>query len=333
MADAASAVLVAAVEGMTLTSEEERFFREESPAGVTLFKRNIPQDDYSRLRELTAVLQSTRSSDLPPLVIAIDQEGGRVSRIGPPFPNLGPALKIMSGGVDVSSLKVLNDYGHTVGQELAALGVNVNFAPVLDILTEPKNVAIGDRCFGTEPEQVWRRAGAFLDGLQSSTVKGCLKHFPGQGHARVDTHEGTAIVDVSLQTLLTRELEPFKRLIPRSQMVMISHSIFPALCDHEASRSHVIINDWLRSRLGFSGVVVSDDMNMGALPQEVERWTTALVDVILAGCDMLLVCRHLDRCKLALDTLRRESSRSPAFRIRLEDAAKRVTSFRNGLTL
>lgn len=333
MADAASSVLVAAVEGMTLTPEEERFFREESPAGVTLFKRNIPQDDYSRLRELTAVLQSTRSSGEAPLVIAIDQEGGRVSRIGPPFPNLGPALKIMSGGVDPSSLKALNDYGLTVGQQLNSIGVNVNFAPVLDILTEPANVAIGDRCFGTEPEQVWRRAGAFLEGLQAASVRGCLKHFPGQGHARVDTHEGTAIVDVGLQTLLTRELEPFRRLIPQSQMVMISHSIFPALCDHEASRSTVIINDWLRTRLGFRGVVVSDDMNMGALPQDAEQWTTALVDVLLAGCDMLLVCRHLDRCKLALEALRRESARSRVFKLRLEEAAQRVTTLRRELTL
>lgn len=332
MADAASSVLVAAVEGMTLTPEEERFFREESPAGVTLFKRNIPQDDYSRLRELTRGLQSTRSSGEAPLVIAIDQEGGRVSRIGPPFPNLGPALKIMSGSVDPSSLKVLNDYGQTVGQELNAIGVNVNFAPVLDILTEPSNTAIGDRCFGTEPEQVWRRAGAFLEGLQAASVLGCLKHFPGQGHARVDTHEGTAIVDVGLQTLLVRELEPFRRLIPRAQMVMISHSIFPALCDHEASRSTVIINDWLRTRLGFRGVVVSDDMNMGALPQDTQQWATALVDVLLAGCDMLLVCRHLDRCKLALEALRRESARSRAFKLRLEDAAQRVTSLRQGLT-
>ena len=262
MRDAASAVLVAAVEGMVLTSEEERFFREEAPAGVTLFKRNIPQDDYKKLSKLTADLQGTKPTGQPPLVIAIDQEGGRVARIGSPFPNLGPALQLAGGGIDSSSLETIKNYGAAVGAELKHLGVNVDFAPVVDIFTEPSNVAIGDRCFGVTAEQVSLRAGAFMEGLQTDKVFGCLKHFPGQGDARVDTHEGTAIIEASLQTLLTRELEPFRRLLPKSKMVMISHSIFPALCDREASRSQIVIMDWLRTRLGFQGVVVSDDMNM-----------------------------------------------------------------------
>jgi beta-N-acetylhexosaminidase len=331
MRDAASAVLVAAVEGMVLTSEEERFFREEAPAGVTLFKRNIPQDDYKKLSKLTADLQGTKPTGQPPLVIAIDQEGGRVARIGSPFPNLGPALQLAGGGIDSSSLETIKNYGAAVGAELKHLGVNVDFAPVVDIFTEPTNVAIGDRCFGVTAEQVSLRAGAFMEGLQTDKVLGCLKHFPGQGDARVDTHEGTAIIEASLQTLLTRELEPFRRLLPQSKMVMVSHSIFPALCDREASRSQIVIMDWLRTKLGFQGVVVSDDMNMGALPQEIAAWKTALVDAVAAGCDMLLVCRHLDRCKIALEALRQENAKSPAFRQRLEDAAARVTKLRHFL--
>lgn len=328
MRDAASAVLVAAVEGMDLTPDEERFFKEESPAGVTLFKRNIPQDDYHKLTALTMRLQSSRSSADPPMIIAIDQEGGRVSRIGSPFPNQGAALNIAGGGVDKNGLDVIRAYGALVGSELIKLGVNVNFAPVTDIHTEPTNISIGDRCFGHTAEQVTLRAGAFLDGMQSSHVLGCLKHFPGQGHARVDTHEGTAIIDVNLQTLLARELEPFKRLRAQAKMVMISHSIFPALCEREASRSRVVIMDWLRTRLGFTGVVVSDDMNMGALPQDVDNWKAAMVESLAAGCDMLLVCRHLPRYVMALEALRNESAKSSAFRSRLEDAASRVTKLR-----
>ena len=332
MRDAASAVLVAAVEGLVLTPEEESFFREESPAGVTLFKRNVPSDDYTKLSNLTAALQATKSAGQPPLVIAIDQEGGRVARIGSPFPNSGPALQLAGGGVDAASLNNIKTYGASVGAELARVGVNINFAPVVDIFTEPSNLAIGDRCFGTTVDQVSLRAGAFMDGMQTKKVLGCLKHFPGQGDARVDTHEGTAIIDVSLQTLLTRELEPFRRLLPLSKMVMISHSIFPALCDREASRSHIVIMDWLRAKLGFRGVVVSDDLNMGALPQEIADWKAALIDAVAAGCDMLLVCRHLDRCKVAIESLRQESARSPAFKDRLEDAATRVTNLRKLLT-
>ncbi len=328
MRDAASAVLIAAVEGLDLTPDEERFYREESPAGVTLFRRNIPQDDFSAVSKLNQALQSLRPAGDPPLVIAIDQEGGRVSRIGAPFPNLGPAMHVADGRFDSEALGILSEYGQAVGRSLREIGINVDFAPVLDILTEPSNHAIGDRCFGVSAEQVTPRARAFLHGLQAERVLGCLKHFPGQGHAGVDTHFGTAVIDVSLQTLISRELVPFRELVSECPMVMISHSIFPVLCEHEASRSERIIQDWLRIRLGFKGVVVSDDMNMGALPQEIADWKDALIEAVAAGCDALLICRHLDRCYAALDALRTEARRSAAFNVRLEDAAWRVTKMR-----
>jgi beta-N-acetylhexosaminidase len=331
MKDAASAVLVAAVEGLDLTSDEERFFVEEAPAGVTLFRRNIPQDDYTKVLSLNQKLQRTRMLGDPPLLIAIDQEGGRVSRIGAPFPNLGPPLTIGSGSCDQNVLDELVQYGQDVGRSLRNVGINVNFAPVVDIFTEPTNLAIGDRCFGVNPEHVTLRAGAFLDGLQSAQVMGCLKHFPGQGDARVDTHLATAVIDVSLQTLILRELQPFRELASRCPMVMISHSVFPVLCDREASRSERIIMDWLRLRLGFQGVVVSDDLNMGALPQDLPSWKEALIESVRAGCDVLLVCRHLERYYAALDALRSEAKRCLAFKTRLEDAAIRATKLRKSL--
>ncbi|MEI6397553.1 MAG: beta-N-acetylhexosaminidase [Pseudomonadota bacterium] len=331
MRDAASAVVIAAVEGLELTPDEERFFKEESPAGVTLFRRNFPQDNFQNVARLNASLQASRGSGAPPMVIAIDQEGGRVSRIAAPFPNLGPAMAIEDGRFDRSALTRLRQYGQDVGRSLRDIGINVDFAPVLDVLTEATNLAIGDRCFGTTPEQVTPRAEAFMSGLHSERVMGCLKHFPGQGDARVDTHQGTAVIDVSLQTLITRELVPFKALATKCPMVMISHSIFPVLDDLEASRSRIIIMDWLRARLGFEGVVVSDDMNMGALPQQIAEWKNVLIDTVAAGCDALLVCRHLDRCYAALDALRAEAKKSPAFSARLDDAARRVTSMRHAL--
>ena len=333
MRDAASAVVIAAVEGLVLTPDEERFFREESPAGVTLFRRNIPQEHYEDVSTLNRALQNLRGAGAPPMVIAIDQEGGRVSRMPTTFPNDGPPMYIEGGRVDDSALRYLRQYGQRVGEALYRVGINVDFAPVLDVLTEPSNVAIGDRCFGVTPEQVTPRAEAFMEGLQASRVMGCLKHFPGQGDARVDTHLGTAVIDLSLGTLITRELVPFKAMVSKCPMVMISHSVFPVLDDREASRSEVVIMDWLRGRLGFDGVVVSDDMNMGALPQEIADWKAALIDAVVAGCDALLVCRHLDRCYAALDALRAEAAKSPAFSARLSDAARRVTSMRQNIKL
>jgi beta-N-acetylhexosaminidase len=331
MKDAASAVIVAAVEGLTLTAAELDFFVKETPAGVTLFRRNIPQDDYPQVKSLNQALQKTRPPSDPPLVIAVDQEGGRVSRFPKTFPDMGPALKLFDGGTSQDSLHKISDYGDTVGRTLLNLGFNVNFAPVADVLTEPTNNSIGDRVFGVNPEQATPRAQAYLDGLQKSGVLGCLKHFPGQGDARVDTHYAGAPIDISLQTLWSRELAPFRSMMPSVDMVMISHSIYPVISEKEASRSHVVIEDWLRGRLGFSGVVVSDDLNMGALPQDIENWQDALVECVAAGCDMLLVCRHLERCYAALEALRRESAKSTAFRSRLELAATRVTSMRQRL--
>lgn len=332
--DAASSVVVAAVEGFALTPAEERFFREEAPAGVTLFRYNIPQnDDYPQVHNLNKALQATRPAGAPPLMIAIDQEGGRVSRFAKAcnFPDQGPALKLAGGRTDADALQQIEAYGHAVGKRLLDIGFNVDFAPVLDVLTQPTNTAIGNRVFGTTVEQAIPRARAFTKGLQSTGVMGSLKHFPGQGDAKADTHFGSARIDISLQTFLTRELVPFKEMIHEAPMVMISHAIFPFLCGLEASRSPTIINDWLRGRLGFKGVVVSDDMVMGALPQQIQEWQNILIEAVVAGCDALLVCKGLDRYYAAIHGLRREAARSPAFQKRLEAAASLVTAMRRRL--
>ncbi len=327
-ADDASAVLVCAVEGLSLTAAEEDFFRSEQPAGLTLFRRNIPQDDWHRVSGLITRLQSQSQTTL---MVAIDQEGGRVSRMPAGFPNRGPAQALFGGASDDVSCKSLEDYGREIGLALRSVGINVNFAPVLDILSEPTNIAIGDRVFGTTPEDVCLRAGAWLTGLHSTGVMGCLKHFPGQGDAKVDTHEGAAVIDLPRDTLDRRELVPFRALTGKSPMVMIAHCIYPSLSSVEASRSPQIIGSLLRGEMRYDGVVVSDDMNMGAIAQDEKSWQAALVQAISAGVDMLLVCRHLERCVLALEALRREAARSKSFADRLRDAAQRVGKLRSRL--
>ena len=330
MTDPAGTVLVAAVEGTSLSAAELSFFRREQPSGVTLFRRNVPPN-HREVRALVAELQATRSSSAPPLVIAIDQEGGRVARLTAPFPNPGPAMQLAAGRVDEDAIRVVTDAGSACGRELASLGINVNFAPVLDVLTEPTNTAIGDRAFGTDQETVIARASAWLSGLQATGVFGCLKHFPGQGDAKVDTHEGTAVIDLPREVLDRRELVPFRALAGRAPMIMVAHCIYPQLSPLEATRSPQIIGQLLRGELRYEGVVVSDDLNMGALPQDGKEWQSALVQVVAAGCDMLLVCRHLERCQSGVEALRREAARSRAFAERLEAAATRVLKMRGRL--
>lgn len=332
MSPHAGAVLVGAIEGRAPTAAEKSVFARIVPAGVTLFARNVPPDDFRRLKELNDALQVQRPSGAPRLVIAIDQEGGRVSRIRlPGFPDGGPAQKLAEGRSDERALRDVRAHARDVGTTLRAIGVNVNFAPCADVLTEPTNIAIGDRVFGVEPDAVVARAGAYLDGLQETGVLGCLKHFPGQGDAKVDTHAGQAIVDVPYDTLFRRELVPFVRLLPRAPMVMVAHCIYPALAPVEASRSDRIMRSLLRGEMGYEGVVVTDDMMMGAIPQDDTPWRQAIVAAVAAGADMVLVCRHAERMVAAAEALSAEAAKSRAFSARLEDAARRVTGLRGRL--
>jgi beta-N-acetylhexosaminidase len=330
VSDAAADIVLAAIEGAELSPDERAFFQRECPAGVTLFRRNFAQGPDG-CRALVRELQSLRRAGAPPVIVAVDQEGGRVSRIAPPFPDRGPAQALAGGRSDPAALAEIESYARTVGTELLGLGINVNFAPVVDVLCEPANLAIGDRAFGEHADAVVARAGAFLRGLERSGVLGCLKHFPGQGAARVDTHVGRAVVDVPRECLDRRELAPFRALLPDASLVMLSHCVYPGLDGCEASRSRPIIRDLLRAALGFEGAALSDDMNMGAVPQDESAWTEALIAAVEAGVDLVLICRHLERARLAVDALRERARLSRAFGRRVEEAATRVRRVRRRL--
>ncbi len=330
----AGALLVCAVEGATLTSEEVSFYQKVPTSGVTLFTRNLPDPNNSRgIIALISEIQSLRPRGAPPLVIAIDQEGGRVARIKAPFPNPGPAMSLAQGLDNDEALSQIEKAGFSIGEGLLELGINVNFAPVCDILSEPSNTAIGDRAFGTTPESVSLRSHAFLRGLQAAGVRGCLKHFPGQGDASVDTHLGSAVINQPRATLFARELHPFRELIPDVDMVMISHAIYPAFDDKPASRSSYVMNQLLRHDLGFNGVIVTDDMNMHAIPQDDTLWQDAIIDAVVQGADMILVCRHIARAEMAHEVLVKEAERSAAFRHRVSSSAERMLNLRRGLRL
>lgn len=325
----ASAVILAALEGVRLSTEEKRCFELAPPAGFTLFRRNIsPQ--FSATRELCDELQTLRTEVDPPLLMAIDQEGGRVARLRTPFPDYGPALLLAGGKTDGAALIELENIGFTMAATLLQLGINVDFAPVVDVLSREENVAIGDRCFGREPEAVALRAAAFMRGLHLGGVLSCLKHFPGQGDASIDTHETGALISADRALLDAREIYPFQRLVPEAPMVMISHAVYPAIDpDRPASLSSKVMLDLLRGELGFRGLIVSDDMNMKAIDQSREPWCEAVVASIAAGADLVLVCRELERYRWAVEAIHAEAAKSPAFANRLAEAVDRVIELRN----
>jgi beta-N-acetylhexosaminidase len=215
-----------------------------------------------------------------------------------------------------------------VGSELSTLGLNVNFAPVVDVDTNPENPVIGDRALGREPERVVALARAYLRGLRQGGVAGCLKHFPGHGDTREDSHVSLPFVPHALERLEAVELEPFRALSADADCVMTAHVVYPALDPRcPATLSRPILVDILRRRFGFAGLVFSDDLEMQAIAARGPL-AAAAEQALLAGCDSLLVCHREDEQERVHHALTRRLGHDPDFRRRAREAAFRSLGLR-----
>ncbi len=248
-------------------------------AGVTLFRRNII--DRAQVSALCRdIRQAARPFGLPP-IIAVDQEGGRVQRLR----TIGSEYPAMRDVPDPFAA------GEAIGSELAALGFNLDFAPVLDVDSNPSNPIIGDRSFSGDPTIVAGRATAFFMGLAAAGIGGCGKHFPGHGDASADSHLELPVITADRDTLLSRELPPFQAAAAAGfRMFMTAHCLYPAVDPVlPATLSPAFIEPWLRARCGFDGVVITDDLGMKAIadrfsPRQVVELGMA------AGVDLFLHC-------------------------------------------
>ena len=266
--------------------------------GVILFKRNIES-----ARQTAALIASLQVAALAspleaPLLVGIDQEGGRVSRLSSEF-TIFPAAR---GFGDSGDPALAMETAQITGAELEATGVNVNFAPVVDILTNPECAVIGDRAYGTTPEIVGRMGEAAAQGLQEAGVAACAKHFPGIGDMAPDPHEVLPTSRLTLEDLRARELAPFQHLIRRAPpaCVMAAHAVFVTIDETTpASLSPIFLQEILRGELGFRGVTVTDDLDMGAIEDPAE----AALRAILAGADIALICHSEDGQERACDAL------------------------------
>ena len=267
-------------------SNEERNLIEQGVGGVILFERNCrhPAQVAELIKDLQEVARS-RGLGIS-LLVAIDQEHGPVSRIKEgitPFPSAGAM-----GGMGESDL--VRRAAHITGRELALMGITMNLAPVADLLLHPKNKIIGQRSFGKDPSMVGAMVGAFIEGIQGAGVGACAKHFPGHGATKTDSHQALPTIERSREELERAELIPFQRAIQADVAAcMTGHLLCPALDpDLPATLSPAIIQGLLRKGLGFDGVVISDDLLMGALNQwgSIEERG---VEALKAGVDCLLV--------------------------------------------
>lgn len=268
-----------------VTVEAIRRYR---PAGFSLFRAfNVEQP--AQVRRLTAELQqAARATGLPPFLIAADQEGGQLMAIGDGVTQLPGNLALGAAG----SADLARKAGWVLGRELAAMGLNVNFAPVCDVNVNPRNPVVGTRSFGEDPQAVAELSAALVEGIQSAGVAATAKHFPGHGDTASDSHHGAPVVPHSLDRLQKVELPPFRAAIEAgARLVMSAHLALPALTgrsDLPATLSPEILTGLLRRELGFRGVIVTDALDMGAIHQG-EGLGEAGVQAALAGADLLLV--------------------------------------------
>ena len=278
-------LVIVGIEGYDNDLNTKKFIEEYHISGFILFQRNIK--DTNQMISLINSLKETNLTNEIPLFLAIDEEGGRVSRLPGEFLKI-PSSEVI-GRLNISYLSY--ELGNIVGEQLKSFGLNMNFAPVLDISSNPDNPVIGDRSFGNDPKLVSDLGIQTMKGLQDQSIISVVKHFPGHGDTEVDSHLGLPVLMHDLNRLKNFELIPFKAAIENHvDAIMMAHILLPQIDNHNPSTfSPKIISELLREQMGFDGVVITDDLTMGAIVKNYNIGEAA-VKSIKAGSDLVLVC-------------------------------------------
>jgi beta-N-acetylhexosaminidase len=288
------------VEGKEVTERTLELVR-QTAAGVILYPWNI--EDPEQVRELTGALQRAAAGSDPPIgmFICVDQEGGRVAAFRFREVNHLPPAYFWGRYRDP---RFATAVAYMTGREIRGLGCNMNFAPVLDLYGSPDSTIIGDRSLGADPAAVGSLAVAYLQGARQAEIIPVIKHFPGHGSSTVDSHGRLPVVELSEEQLLERDLKPFRMAIEAgAEALMTAHILFPRIDPrYPATLSTPILRDLLRGRLGYSGVIVSDGMAMGALAENFTVSDTLQL-MIQAGVDLILVHSRYDLVDLKLQML------------------------------
>ena len=310
----AGRVAVVGFSGHSVPDDLRRLAAEFDLGGIIYFARNIvePRQVAELSREVAGLAREW------PLWISVDQEGGRVARLRRPFTEWPPAAVLGRSDGDALTRR----FAAALAAELTAVGINLDYAPVLDIHTNPANPVIGDRAFAETPDRVAALGAVVIEELQSRGISACGKHFPGHGDTSVDSHEALPVVEHDRRRLEAVEFVPFQRAIDtRVAAIMTAHVLVPALDpDRIASFSPVLVTDVLKRTLGFDGVVISDDLGMKAVSA-----TTPLPDAtcaaLAAGCDVVLLCNSTTGEQVAaIEAVIRAAEAGRIPQTRLDDA-------------
>lgn len=313
------------VSGKALTQDEKKFITENNIGGVCLFGRNVA--DPQQVRDLCAEIQSLRhrQEDKAPLFIGIDMEGGRVHRLKAPFTIWPPAREL--GDLDAPTATF--HFANRMGQELKAVGINLDFAPCVDVFTNPANTVIGDRAISDDPEKVARHASALVRGYIKSDVITCAKHFPGHGNTIVDSHLDLPIENVDMNRLENCELIPFKRAFKaRVDMVMTSHIKFPLIDpDWPVTLSEFFIKKIIREECRYRGLIITDDLGMKAMANHFGVGEIP-VRALKAGAELLLYCNEPEVPPQAIEAILEATAQGALNKNELEATHRKILEFK-----
>ena len=276
-------IITVGIDGYTINDKTKELIVDKKVGGIILFKDNI--NDSNQLLQLINNIKDINSKNKIPLFISIDEEGGRVSRLPKEIKKL-PSNEVIG---NINDKKLTYDIGKTIGYSLKSFGFNMDFAPVLDINSNPNNKVIGDRAFSSNKNIVANLGVSEINGFKSSNIISVAKHFTG--HGDIDSHYKLPIINKTLDELKEIEFVPFKNAIKENvPSIMVSHILLPEIDDiNPASMSKTIITDILRKDLKFDGLIVTDDMTMVAITNDFDI-SEACIKSINAGADLLLIC-------------------------------------------
>lgn len=305
------------IAGTWLSAEDRQILRQPQVGGLILFARNI--EDPRQVRELSAAIRALR----PDLLLAVDQEGGRVQRLRQGFVRL-PAMRALADNANAEHLA--EQCGWVMATEVLAAGLDLSFAPVLD-LDHQRSAVVGSRSFEGNPELATRLAGAFIRGMNAAGMAATGKHFPGHGWAEADSHVAIPLDERSLEQIRAVDLQPFAQLSQQLAAVMPAHVIYPQVDSQPAGFSRRWLQDILRGELGFQGVIFSDDLSMAGA-HVVGDAACRIEAALAAGCDMGLVCNDRAAAELALSALQRLKVEPPDGLARMRRQAFPGTEYR-----
>lgn len=310
-------LVIVGFDGLTVPADLKRLAREFDLGGVILFGRNV--DTPAQVADLAAEV-ATLARELP-LWVSVDQEGGRVARLRHGFTEWPPMATLGRSGDE----GLAERFARALATELRAVGISLDFAPVMDVLTNPANTVIGDRALADRPELVARLGGIVIRTLQAAGVAACAKHFPGHGDTTTDSHDALPVVEHPPDRLRAVELEPFRAAVAeRAAAIMTAHVLVEALDDKRpVTLSRDILQGWLRGDLGYDGLTISDDLGMRAISERY-RAEDAALGALTAGCDVALLCGpSADEQVRVLEALIRSTERATLPADRVRDAVRR----------